>query len=51
MCKDGINITLKNLKYKDIILELLPEIDFQPINTHSGYGSNSKNRINFKHKF
>lgn len=41
VCKDRLNITLKNLKYENIVIEFLPEIDIQPVNTGSGFGSNS----------
>jgi len=42
ICKDRINITLVNSRYKNIVLELLPEIDLQPMNIHGfGFGSNA----------
>lgn len=40
ICKDRLNITLRNPKYKNIVLEFLPEIDVQPVYTGSGFGSN-----------
>ncbi|KAE9551066.1 hypothetical protein FO519_005733 [Halicephalobus sp. NKZ332] len=40
VCKDKLNITLENKKYKPFVLEILPEIDIQPMNTGSGFGSN-----------
>ena len=40
VCKDKLNITLRNPKYANIVLEFLPEIDIQPMNTASGFGSN-----------
>lgn len=47
VCKDKLNITLENKEYKPFILELLPEIDMQPMNTGSGFGSNGR----FIHSF
>ncbi|KAK0412268.1 hypothetical protein QR680_006122 [Steinernema hermaphroditum] len=35
LCKDRINITLRNSNYKDIVLELEPEIEAQPFGTVS----------------
>uniref|UniRef100_A0A915CL51 Uncharacterized protein n=1 Tax=Ditylenchus dipsaci TaxID=166011 RepID=A0A915CL51_9BILA len=40
VCKDKLNISLHNSKYEDIVVEFLPEIDIQPVNTHAGFGSN-----------
>uniref|UniRef100_A0A914C1Z8 Uncharacterized protein n=1 Tax=Acrobeloides nanus TaxID=290746 RepID=A0A914C1Z8_9BILA len=42
VCKDRLNISLHNPdpEYKDIVLEFLPEVDVQPVNTGYGYGSN-----------
>lgn len=37
-----MNITLHHPQFKDIIIELLPEIDFQPFNTGTGFGSNGE---------
>ena len=44
VCKDRLNISLHNPdpEYKDIVLEFLPEVDVQPVNTGYGYGSNGK---------
>uniref|UniRef100_A0A7E4VT93 Uncharacterized protein n=1 Tax=Panagrellus redivivus TaxID=6233 RepID=A0A7E4VT93_PANRE len=44
VCKDSLNITLHHANekiYKPFVLELLPEIDIQPMNTGSGFGSNA----------
>ncbi|KAI1711782.1 UNC-46 protein [Ditylenchus destructor] len=40
VCKDRLNISLHHQKYEDIIVEFLPEIDVQPVNTKQGFGSN-----------
>uniref|UniRef100_A0A0N4ZSY4 Uncharacterized protein n=1 Tax=Parastrongyloides trichosuri TaxID=131310 RepID=A0A0N4ZSY4_PARTI len=40
ICKDKINVTLKHDSYKDIIIQLLPEIEFIPFYGEKGYGSN-----------
>lgn len=40
LCKDRLNITLHHPKFKDIVVELMPEIDIQPLNTGTGFGSN-----------
>jgi hypothetical protein len=40
LCRDRINITLHSPPYQDMVLEFLPEIDFQPINADLSYGSN-----------
>ena len=41
VCKDRLNISLHNPKYRRTVLELLPEIDVQPMAPASGFGSNS----------
>jgi hypothetical protein len=40
LCQDRLNVTLRHSKYENIVIELLPEIDAQPFNTGSGFGSN-----------
>jgi len=50
VCKDRLNISLHNPKYKKTVLELLPEIDVQPMNPASGFGSNSKTTSVLKYK-
>ncbi|KAI6186618.1 hypothetical protein M3Y98_00152200 [Aphelenchoides besseyi] len=40
ICKDRLNVTLYHSKFQNIVVEFLPEIDFQPLNTGTGFGSN-----------
>ncbi|KAI6189885.1 hypothetical protein M3Y97_00056600 [Aphelenchoides bicaudatus] len=40
LCKDRLNITLHHAKFENIVVELLPEIDFQPLNSGNSFGSN-----------
>ncbi|CAD5224102.1 unnamed protein product [Bursaphelenchus okinawaensis] len=40
VCKDKLNVTLYHEKYRNFIVEFLPEIDMQPVNTASSFGSN-----------
>ncbi|KAI6213579.1 hypothetical protein M3Y94_00166600 [Aphelenchoides besseyi] len=38
ICKDRLNVTLYHPKFQNIVVEFLPEIDFQPLNTGTGFG-------------
>lgn len=49
VCRDRLNITLSSSKYKDLVLEFLPEVDFQPVNIKAGYGSNGRSS-NIRHQ-
>uniref|UniRef100_A0A0K0FKI4 Uncharacterized protein n=1 Tax=Strongyloides venezuelensis TaxID=75913 RepID=A0A0K0FKI4_STRVS len=40
ICRDKLNITLKHDNYKDIIIQLQPEIELIPFSGEKGYGSN-----------
>ncbi|CEF63074.1 Hypothetical protein SRAE_1000133900 [Strongyloides ratti] len=40
ICRDKLNITLSHDNYKDIVVQLLPEIEFIPFIGEKGYGSN-----------